>query len=142
MDPWTLLTGQKKAGLRMKTAESFDLLLSHRLQASHRQHCNPPSSDSSAKCHPLIPRQTLHESILCLCTQAIIVRQLIVVLIPNFRVSYTPAAHPDYPVVTTLQDCIGLLVIIQGFCLVDVPSDNTPSILCHDSLLEGFCRAL
>ena len=76
----------------------------------------------------------LQESLLCLCTQAIIVRQLIVVL----GVSYTPVARPGYHVVTTLQDCIGLLVIIRGFCLVDIPSDDTLSILCHDSLLEGF----
>ena len=79
---------------------------------------------------------------MCLRTQAIIVQQLIVVLGPNFRVSYTPAARPDYPVVTTLQDCISLLVIIRGFCFVDVPSDDTLSILRHDSLLEGFRLAL
>ena len=84
----------------------------------------------------------LQESLLCLRTQAIIVRELIVVLGPNFRVSYTPAACPDYHVVTTLQDCIGLLVIIRGFCLVDVPLDDTLSILCHDSLLGGFHLAL
>ena len=63
-------------------------------------------------------------------------------LSPNFRVSYTPAAHPDYRVVTTLQDCIGLLVIIRGFRLVDVPSVDTLSILRHNSLLEGFHLAL
>ena len=75
---------------------------------------------------------------MCLHTQAIIVRELIAVLGPNFRVSYTPAARLDYPVVTTLQDCIGLVVIIRGFRLVDVPSDNTLSILRHDSLLFFF----
>ena len=46
---------------------------------------------------------------MCICTQAIFVQQLIVVL----GVSYTPAARPNYCVVTTLQDCIGLLVIRQ-----------------------------
>ncbi len=61
---------------------------------------------------------------------------------PNFRVSYTPAGHPDHSVVTTLQDCIGLLVIIRGFSLVDIPSDVTLSILQHDCLLEGFHLAL
>ena len=80
----------------------------------------------------------LQEPLFCLCTQAIIVRELIVILGPNFGVSYMPAARPDYRVVTTLQDCIDLLVIIRGFCLVDVPSDDTLSILRHDSFLEGF----
>ena len=117
---------------------SYDHLLSRRLQAPQCQCCLPCSSNSSANRHPLILRQMLQELLLCLQTQAIIVWQLIVVLSPNFRVSYTPAAHPDYRVVTTLQDCIGLLVIIRGFCLVDIPSDDTLSILCHDSLLEGF----
>ena len=116
-------------------ATSYNHLLSRRLQVPHCQRCLPCSSNSLANRHPLIPRQTLHESLPCLCTQAIIVRQLIVMLGPNFRVSYTPAAHPDFCFVTTLQDCIGLLVIIRGFCLVDVPSDDTLSILCHDSLL-------
>ena len=119
----------------LSIATGYNLLLSHCLQASHRQCCPLPSSNLSANCHPFIPRQMLHESLLCLRTQAIIVRQLIVVISPNFRVSYTPAARPNYRVVTTLQDCIGLLVIIRGFCLVDVPLDDTLSILCHDSLL-------
>ena len=86
---------------------SYNLLLSRRL---HLSPCN-----SSANCHPLIPRQMLQESLLCLRTQSIIVQQLIVVLGPNFHVSYTPAARPDYCVDTTLHDCIGLLVIIRGF---------------------------
>ena len=120
----------------------YNLLLSHRLQASHCQRCLPSPSDLSTNYHPLIPRQMLHELLLCLCTQAIIVWQLIVVLDPYFRVSYAPAASPDYYVVTTLQDCIGLLVIIRGFCLVDIFLDTTLSILCHDSLLEGFPLAL
>ena len=120
----------------------YNLLVSRHLQASHCQRCLPSPSDSPVNRHPLIPRQTLHESLPCLCTQAIIVRQLIVVLGPNFRVSYTPAAHPDFCFVTTLQDCIGLLVIIRGFCLVDVPFGATLSILRHNSLLEGFRLAL
>ncbi len=46
---------------------------------------------------------------------------------PNFLVSHhTPADCPDYCVVTTLQDCISLLVIVQGFSLVDVPLDVPP----------------
>jgi hypothetical protein len=121
---------------------SYNHLLSRCLQAPHCQRCLPCSSNLLANCHPLIPRQTLQELLLCICTQAIIVPQLIVVLGPNFPVSYTPAAHPDYRVVTTLQDCIGLLVIIRGFHLVDIPSDDTLSILHHDSLLEGFCLTL
>ena len=85
----------------------------------------------------------LHELRWRLHTLAIIVQQLIVMLSLDFRVPYTPAAHPNYCVITTLQDCIGLLVIIWGFCLVDVPSsDATLSILCHDCLLEGFCLVL
>jgi hypothetical protein len=84
----------------------------------------------------------VNESLWCLCTQLIIVQQLIVVLSPNFRVSYTPAGHPDHCVVTTLQDCIGLLVIIWGFSLVNVPLDVTLSILQHNCLLEGFRLAL
>ena len=64
----------------------------------------------------------------CLRTQLIIIQQLIVMLGPNFLVSHhTPADCPDYCVVTTLQDCISLLVIIQGFSLVDVPLDATLS---------------
>ncbi len=123
-------------------ATSYNHLLSRRLQVPHRQRCLPCSSNSSANCHPLISRQMLQELLLCLRTQAIIVWELIVVFGPNFRVSYKPAARPNYRVVTTLQDCIGLLVIIRGFCLVDVPSDDTLSILRHDSLLESFCLAL
>ena len=61
---------------------------------------------------------------------------------PNFRVSYTPAGCPDNRVVTTLQDCIGLLVIIRGFSPVNVPLDVTLSILQHDCLLVGFRLAL
>ena len=101
----------------------YNILLSHRLQDTHRQrrHLLPLDSLDSANCRPLIPRQTLHESLWCLCTQAIIVQQLIVVLGTNFRVSYTPAAHPDYHFITTLQDCISLLVIIQGFSLSKFP---------------------
>ncbi len=121
---------------------SYGHLLSHCLQAPHRQQCLPCTSNFSANHHPFIPRQTLQDSFLCLRTQAVIVQELIVVLGPNFRVSYTPAARPDYRVVPTLQDCTGLFVIIQGFRLGDVPLDNTLSILRHDSLLEGFCLAL
>jgi hypothetical protein len=127
-------------------ATGYDLLLSRRLQASHCPHRRPPPSDSdsldSANRRPPIPRQTVDESLRCLRTQLIIVRQLIVLLGPNFRVSYTPAGHLDHRVVTTLQDCIGLLVIIQGFSLVDVPLDVTLSILQHNCLLEGFRLAL
>jgi len=54
---------------------------------------------------------------------------------PRFRVSYTPSAVPDHHVITTLQDCIGLPVIIRGLGLVDVPSD---AIL----TMEGFRLAL
>ena len=54
------------------------------------------------------------------------------------HIASSTSHRSDYCVVTTLQDCIGLLVIIRGFCLVDVPSDTTQSILHHDSLLEGF----
>ncbi len=127
-------------------ATGYDLLLSRRLQASHCPRRRPPPSDSdsldSANRRPPIPRQTVDESLRCFRTQLIIVRQLIVVLGPNFRVSYTPAGRPGHRVVTTLQDCIGLLGIIRGFSLVDVPSDVTLSILQHDCLLEGFCLAL
>jgi hypothetical protein len=127
-------------------ATSYDLLLSRCLQASYCPRRWPPPSDSDsldlANCHPPIPRQTVDKSLRCLCTQLIIVQQLIVVLGSNFRVSYTPAGHPDHRVVTTLQDCISLLMIIWGFSLVDVPLDVTLSILQHDCLLEGFCLAL
>ena len=127
-------------------ATSYDLLLSRCLQASYCPRRWPPPSDSdsldSANRRPPIPRQTADESLWCLRTQLIIVQQLIAMLGPKFRVSYTPAARPDHRVVTTLQDCIGLLVIILGFSLVDVPSDVTLSILQHDCLLEGFCLAL
>ena len=85
----------------LSTATSYDLLLSRCLQAPHCQHCLPSPSNLLAKCHPLIPRQTLQESLSCICTQAIIVRQLIVMLGPNFRVSYMPAARLNYRVVTT-----------------------------------------
>ncbi len=111
---YTNLTRCNKHYQRRHWATSYDHLLWRRLQAPHRQRCLPCSSNSPANHHPLIPRQMLQESLLCLRTQAIIVWQLIVVLGPNFRVSYTPAACPDYRVVTTLQDCIGLLVIIRG----------------------------
>ncbi len=127
-------------------ATGYDLLLSRRLQASHCPRRQPPPSDSdsldSANCRPPIPRQTVDKSLWCLRNQLIIVRQLIVVLGPNFQVSYTPAGRPNHHVVTTLQDCIGLLVIIWGFSLVDVPSDVTLSILQHNCLLEGFRLAL
>ena len=105
-------------------------------------HRHLPPTDLSANCHPLIPRKMLHELRWHLHTLAIIVQQLIVMLSLDFRVPYTPAAHPNYCVITTLQDCIGLLVIIRGSRLVDVPLDDTLSILRHDSLLEGFCLAL
>jgi hypothetical protein len=127
-------------------ATGYDLLLSRHLQASHCPRCRPPPSDSDsldlANHRPPIPRQTVDKSLRCLCTQLIIVRQLIVVLGPNFRVSYTPAGHPDHRVVTTLQDCISLLVIIRGFSPVNVPLDVTLSILQHDCLLVGFRLAL
>ena len=41
----------------------------------------------------------------CLHTQLSIVWRLIVVLGPHFQVSYSPIAHPDFCVITTLHDC-------------------------------------
>jgi len=58
----------------------------------------------------------------CLCTQLSIV--LIVVLGPHFQVSYSPSSHPDFCVITTLQDCIGLPVIFCRFRLFDAISDD------------------
>jgi DNA mismatch repair ATPase MutL len=84
----------------------------------------------------------LDEDLWCLCTQFDFVRRLIVVLGPDFRVSYTTSVVPDHRVITTLQDCLGLPVIICGFCLVDIPSDAILTILHHDCLLEDFCLAL
>ena len=51
-------------------------------------------------------------------------------------------ARPDHRYFTALSNCIGLLVIIRGFCLVDVPSLATLSILHYNYLLEGFSLAL
>ena len=48
----------------------------------------------------------------CIRTQLSIVRRLIVVLGPNFRVSYTTVARPDHRYFTTLSYCIALHVII------------------------------
>ncbi len=42
------------------------------------------------------PRQlTCHRVLHCLCDQAIILDRLIVALVPDFWVTYTPVAHPN-----------------------------------------------
>ena len=82
------------------------------------------------------------EDLQCLRTPLSIVRRLIVMLGPDFRVSYTTAARPDHRYFTTLSNCIGLFVFIQGFCLVNVPSVATLTILHHYCLLEGFRLAI
>ena len=87
-------------------------------------------------------RSRLDEDLRCLHTQLSIVRRLIVVLGPGFQVSYLPSSRPDFRVITTLQDCIGLPVLFCGFGLVDVPSDDILTFLHSDCLLKGFCLAL
>ena len=74
----------------------------------------------------------------CLRTQLSIVRRLIVVLGPHFQVSYSPISRPDFCVITTLQDCIGLPVVFCRFRLVDLPSEEKLTFLRQDFLLEGF----
>jgi hypothetical protein len=78
----------------------------------------------------------------CLRTQLSIVQRLIVMLGPNFQVSYSPSSHPDSCVISTLQDCIGLSEIICGLRLVNVPADYILTLLRRDCLLEGFRLSL
>jgi len=87
-------------------------------------------------------RSRLDEDLRCLRTQLNIVQRLIFVLGPDFQVSYLPSSRPDFRVITTLQDCIGLPVFFCGFRLVDVPSDDILTFLHSDCLLKGFCLAL
>ncbi len=50
------------------------------------------------------------------------VRRLIALFGPNFRVSYATEALPDSMVVASLRDCVDLRELIRGgFCLVDAP---------------------
>ena len=70
------------------------------------------------------------------------VQQLIVVLGPQFIVSYSPVSRPDDCEVTTLQDCIGRQVFFCQFCLVDVPLVEALTFLCSDCRLEGFHLSL
>ena len=56
----------------------------------------------------------------CPRTPKSIVRMLIVVLGPHFQVSYSPITRPDLCVITTLQDCIGLLVFFVDFALLTI----------------------
>jgi len=78
----------------------------------------------------------------CLRTQLSIVQQLIVVLGPQFQVSYSPVSRPDYCEVTTLQDCIGRQAVFCQFCLVDVPSVEALTFIRSDCRLEGFRLSL
>jgi hypothetical protein len=60
----------------------------------------------------------------------------------NFKVSYSPSSRPDFCVIATLQDCIGLSEIICGLRLVDVPADYILTFVRRDCLMEGFCLSL
>jgi len=74
----------------------------------------------------------------CLRTQNSIVRRLIDVLGNQFRVSYSPVSHPDFSVITSLEDLIDRPVVFCRFRLVDVPSVEELTFLRSDSRLGGF----
>ena len=74
----------------------------------------------------------------CLRTQLRIVRRLIVVLGPQFRVAYSPVSRPDFRETTTLQGCTVRPVVFCRFCLVYVPSVQELTLLRSDSRLGGF----
>ena len=89
-----------------------------------------------------LSHDSVASSLECLRTQLRIVRRLIVVLGPQFQVSYSPVSHPDFRETTTLQGCIGRTVVFCRFCFVDIPSVEELNFLCTDSLLGGFRFAL
>ncbi len=57
---------------------------------------------------------------------------------PRFKVSYSPIAHPDFCVITTLQDCHRYWGVYCQFRLVDLPSNEQLTLLRQDCLLGGF----
>ena len=67
-------------------------------------------------------RLTCHELLHSLRAHGIVVRRLIVLFGPVFRVSYATEVLPGSTVVTSLRDCISLRELISGsFRLVDAP---------------------
>jgi hypothetical protein len=53
----------------------------------------------------------------CLRTQLSIVQRLIVVLGPDFQVSYSLSSHPDHRYFTTLSNCILLVRLFVDYAL-------------------------
>ena len=53
--------------------------------------------------------------------QSLFVQQLIAAFGLDFRVAYTPAAHPAVTIVVALRDIDFQVLILGIFCLVDVP---------------------
>jgi hypothetical protein len=74
----------------------------------------------------------------CLRTQLRIVRRLIDIIGPQFRVSYSPVSRPDFVETTTLQGCIGRTVLFCRFRLLDILSVEELYFLRRDSRLGGF----
>ncbi len=65
---------------------------------------------------------TCHELLHRLRAQGIVVRRLIALFGPDFRVSYVTEALPESTVVASLRDCVLFRVLISsGFRLVDAP---------------------